>query len=110
MNLTVKHTFRAQIALLLLSLFLGALCMKPLHVLFIHHEQNGHFLSENAISGEHQHNCPVCNFEFCEFIPRKAIVVPTAYCSFHKEQTPRIVACLIRQSSHLFQLRAPPAL
>lgn len=111
MNKTTKHTIHSQFALLLLAVFISSLLIKPAHILLTHHDQsNGAFANGygQAVTTSNHKDCPICDFEFCIFIPQQKTSVPQALCTFFKQQTAHTVTCLIRQSSHLFQLRAPP--
>ncbi|NDP21915.1 MAG: hypothetical protein GZ091_12670 [Paludibacter sp.] len=111
MNRIPKHT--TQFALLLLAVFISSSLIKPAHSLFAHHQHSEGICiteSEHAITADHYKDCPVCDFEFCTFIPQKQISIPQATLIIRKEQTLRTVACLAQKSTHLFQLRAPPAL
>jgi len=111
MNKIAKHTIQSRFALLLLAVFTSSLLIKPTHILLVHHA-----LAENTCANEHGQtvttdhykDCPICDFEFCTFIPQQEASVPQALCTFFKQQTAHTVTCLIRQSTHLFQLRAPP--
>ena len=113
MNITAKQINQSRFALLLLAVFISSLLIKPAHSLFAHHE---HLVSicttaqGQAVTTEHYKDCPICDFEFCTFIPQKQISIPQATMIARNEQTPCTVACLANNSSHLFQLRAPPAL
>jgi len=108
MNKTATHIIRARLALLLLAVFASSLLIKPIHLLTAHHHELS-LVQENAVSGERHESCSICDFEFCQFIPQQKTSVPQAICVVYTQQTAHTVTCLIRQSSHLFQLRAPPA-
>ena len=113
MNKTAKYTLQSRFALLLLAVFVSSLLIKPAHSFFVHHE---HLVSicttehGQVVTTDHYKDCPICDFEFCTFIPQKQINIPQATVIVRKEQTLRTVACLANLSTHLFQLRAPPAL
>ena len=106
-----KHTIQSQIALLLLAVFICPLLFKPVHVLLAHHELSeksctyGH---QQAFTANHCKDCPICDFEFYAFIPQQITSVPQAIYILYGQQTAHTVNCHIRQSSHIFQLRAPP--
>jgi len=108
-----KHTLLSRFALLLLVVFVSSLLIKPVHILLAHHD-----LSEGVCTNEigqtitidHYNDCPICEFEFCTFIPQKQIAVPQVIVIVSKEQTLRTVACFANNSIQLFHLRAPPAL
>ena len=113
MNKSTNHIIQSRFALLLLAVFIGSLLIQPAHILFVHHELSERICStENgqAITTDHYKDCPICDFEFCTFIPQKQISIPQATMIVRNEQTLRTVACLANISTHLFQLRAPPAL
>jgi len=111
MNKIAKHTFQSQIALLLLAVFVCPLLFKPVHVLLAHHElsekigTNGH---QQTVTADHCKDCPICDFEFYIFIPQQKTDVPQAIYILFDQQAAHTVNCRIRQSSHIFQLRAPP--
>jgi len=113
MNITAKQINQSRFALLLLAMFISSLLIKPAHSFFVHHE---HLVSicttaqGQAVTTEHYKDCPICDFEFCTFIPQKQISIPQATMIARNEQTPCTVACLANNSTHLFRLRAPPAL
>jgi len=113
MSKTTQHTSKSLLALLFLAVFMGSLLIKPAHSLLSHHELSENVsvdLHKQAIATDKYKDCPICDFEFCTFIPQKAITVPPLTELVQKEQTVYTVACLARISSYLFQLRAPPAL
>jgi hypothetical protein len=111
MNKIAKHTIQSQFALLLFAVFISSLLIKPIHILLVHHELSGKVCATEhgqVVTIDHYEDCPICDFEFCTFIPQQKTSIPQAICIVFKQQTPHTVTCLIRQSSHLFQLRAPP--
>ena len=82
-------------------------------MLFAHHElSEGVCVNQQgmALTADHFKACPICDFEFCTFILQKQISIPQVTLIVRNEQVPHTVACLAGISSHLFQLRAPPAL
>jgi hypothetical protein len=113
MNKSQQYTTPSRFALLLLAVFVGLLIAKPVHSLLVHHDHlegvcaNQH---EPALTTDHFKECPVCDFEFCTFIPQKQINVPQIVELIAKQQTVRTVSCFANTFTHLFQLRAPPAL
>ena len=113
MNKRANHIIQSRFARLLLAVFISSLLIQPVHILFVHHELSEVVCAtehELAVNTDHYKDCPICNFEFCTFIPQKQISVTHAIVVVCKEQTLRTVACLANLSTHLFQLRAPPAL
>jgi hypothetical protein len=111
MNKIVKHTIQPQLALLLLAVLVCPLLFKSVHVLLAHHERsektdaNGY---QQAVTANHGKDCSICDFEFYTFIPQQKTSVPQAIYILFDQQTAHTVNCHIRQSSHIFQLRAPP--
>jgi len=113
MSKTTQHTSKSILALLFLAAFMSSLFIKPFHSLFTHHELSESVkvdLHEQAVTTDNYKDCPICDFEFCTFIPQKTVTVPPLSELIQKEQTVYTVACLARISSYLFQLRAPPTL
>jgi len=111
MNKTARHTIQSRFALLLLAVFVSSLLIKPAHSLLAHHElANGICVNQHglSVSTNHYKDCPICDFEFCTFIPQQETAVPQAICIVYHQQSAHAVNCIIRQSFHLFQLRAPP--
>jgi hypothetical protein len=111
MNRIVKHTIQSQWALLLLAMFVCPSLFKPVHILLAHHGHsekvctNGH---QQAVNADFCRDCPICDFEFYTFIPQQKASVPQAIYILFDQQTTHTVNRHIRQSSHIFQLRAPP--
>jgi len=113
MNKRANHIIQSRFAMLLLAVFISSMLFQPVHILFVHHELSEVVCATEhglAVKTDHYKDCPICNFEFCTFIPQKQIIVPHAIVVVCKEQTLCTVACLANLSTHLFQLRAPPAL
>ncbi|MEI7502328.1 MAG: hypothetical protein WCJ61_03505 [Paludibacter sp.] len=113
MDKKTKHTLPSRFSLLLLAVFVGSLLIKPVHSFLAHHElPEGICATEHglAVTTDHYKDCPICDFEFCTFIPQKQISIPQVTVIVRNEQTVHTVACMANLSTHLFQLRAPPAL
>jgi hypothetical protein len=112
MNKTFSHKIRLTYALLLTTVLIGSLLVKPLHILLVHHDlaETVHaYSNQKIISNLHHHECAICDFEFCSFIPQKQVIVPQVNIIPTNELVYRMVACFVCNSSHNFQLRAPPA-
>ena len=112
MGKTIRYNGRALLALLLTAVLVSSLLIKPAHILFVHHDRSeathtGHSLSN--VSTYQDHDCSICDFEFCSFIPQKQVIVPQVTMFSLNELASRTVACFVCNSSHNFQLRAPPA-
>lgn len=113
MNKTTYHTIQSRFALLLLVVFVGSLLIKPAHSLLEHHQHALEIYTtthEPTVTTNHYKNCPICDFEFCSFIPQKQLSIPQTTAIVRNEQIRPTVDCLVSISSHHFQLRAPPAL
>jgi len=112
MGKTTRYKGRILLALLLTAVLTGSLLIKPVHILFVHHEgsETVHgVLPQNTVSSFYGHDCTICDFEFCSFIPQKQVIVPQVTMFTLNELASRTVACFVCNSSHNFQLRAPPA-
>jgi len=112
MGITRRYSGRVLAALLLTAVLTGSLLIKPAHILFVHHERSEIVHAEfpqNTVSPFHARDCSICDFEFCSFIPQKQVIVPQVTMFSLNELASRTVACFVCNSSHNFQLRAPPA-
>jgi len=111
MNKTDKHTIQSRFALLLLVVFVGSLFIKPVHVLLAHHDLSDGICTTDhcqAVTTDHCTDCPICEFEFCTFIPQTQTGILQITVIVQNEQTRPTVDGLVSISTHLFQLRAPP--
>ena len=110
---TTKYIYQSRFALLLLAVFTSSLLIKPAHSLLAHHDHSSECCTnehELGLTTFHSNDCPICDFEFCTFIPHKQIGIPQAIMIVRFEKSLPTIACLASISSHLFQLRAPPTL
>ncbi|OIP84815.1 MAG: hypothetical protein AUK44_01575 [Porphyromonadaceae bacterium CG2_30_38_12] len=108
-----KQTLQSQLALLLLAVFVSSLLVKPVHSFFVHHSHTeGICTSEegHAFTTDHFKDCPICEFDFCTLIIQKTTNLPKAVVIVRDIKSSRTVSCLVNNPTHLFQLRAPPAL
>ncbi|HEY6915373.1 MAG TPA: hypothetical protein VI413_11910 [Paludibacter sp.] len=113
MNKTVKNKIHSAFGWLLLVLFVGILVMKPAHILVSHHNLPGVELvntHHNTLSNRTHQECSICDFEFYNFIPQDKIQIPQAKIFLSNGLAALAIACFVSQTSHLFQLRAPPVL
>jgi len=111
-NKTYREPLRVIAALFLSMVLVGSLLIKPAHILLVHHDrlQSALVHADNmVIVNMDHHDCAICNFEFCSFIPQKQAVIPQVNIVYIAELASRTIACFVSNSSHLFQLRAPPA-
>ena len=113
MNTRFQFKATSTLALLLMAVFVISVAFKPVHVLLSNHHSTENVckhLDSESITDQHQDSCPVCDFEFCLFIPQNQFNLPQLVANLEGKLTARIFSCLVHQSSHHFQLRAPPAL
>jgi len=112
MNKIAKHTTKSRLALILLTVFVSSMILKPVHILLAHHEHSQGICTSHQVglvlTTGHFEDCPICDFEFCTFIPQEPTIVPQITVIVSTELTEPTVACLARISTFLFQLRAPP--
>jgi hypothetical protein len=111
MHRTLNHKIHVLSSLFLLTVLLGSILVKPIHILLVHHDLTERIevtSHEISISNSHQQDCAICDFEFCTFIPQSQISIPQMTVIVRNEQTPPTVDCFVNTSTHLFQLRAPP--
>ena len=112
MNISHQHTIQSRFALLLLAVFFGSLVVKPAHNLLVHHNLLERVCTNQnklALTTDHFKDCPVCDFEFCTFIPQQQISAPQIVQLQTNQQSARTVSFHLNVSTHLFLLRAPPA-
>src|ERR1035437_826033 len=113
MNTRFQFKAPSTLALLLMAVFVISVTFKPIHVLMSSHHSTENVCkhsNSDSITHQHQDSCPVCDFEFCLFIPQNQFNLPQLVANLEEKLTSRIFSCLIQQSSHHFQLRAPPIL
>ena len=112
MNIIAKHTTKSRLALILLTVFVSSMILKPVHILLAHHEHSQGICTSHQVglvlTTGHFEDCPICDFEFCTFIPQEPTIVPQITVIVSTELTEPTAACLARISTFLFQLRAPP--
>ena len=105
------YTGNVLIALFLTAVLSGSILIKPAHILFVHHEQSEIIhacFPQKVILTVYNHDCLICDFVFCSFIPQEQVAVPQVNIVFFNKLVTRTVACTICKCSHNFQLRAPP--
>ncbi|MDD4990625.1 MAG: hypothetical protein PHR83_00200 [Paludibacter sp.] len=113
MNKTVTHTHSSRFALLLLAVFMSSLLSKPVHNLLSRHTISEGIITipgEYDVTTDHYKGCPICDFEFCTFIPQEQINIPQTAEIFYKVQSSKAIDAPVYQSVRLFSLRAPPTL
>jgi len=115
-TMNTKNKFKATctLALLLMAVFVISVAFKPVHVLFSAHHSTENvykYSDSESITNQHHDSCPVCDFEFClfHFLQKPNFNLPQLVANLEGKLTARNFSCLVHQSSHHFQLRAPPA-
>ena len=107
---TLKNKVRAFIALFFVAVLLGSLLVKPVHILLVDHDLT-EVMQTSATSGvlsTPQHDCTICSFEFCFFIPQSQIKIPKVDVAFVQKITPPTTERITNKNSHHFRLRGPP--
>jgi len=110
---TTKHKAHALAALFFAAVLLGSIFIKPVHILLVSHDiaEAVNVQSDlGIVSNPHHHDCSICQFEFCSFIPQTPVNIPPMAVAFAKEVTPETTGSLSNLTSLHFQLRAPPVL
>ena len=113
MNRTSIHKRQIYFALLLLVVFTGSILIKPIHILLVHHdltEMTAIQTDKAEVSTPSHHDCAICDFEFCSFVSQHQVDLPKVSEIYAKELTPQVIDFISNQTSHHFQLRAPPVL
>jgi hypothetical protein len=113
MNRTSIHNRQTYFALLLLVVFTGSIFIKPVHILLVHHELTEITNTQpeiTVVTIPTHHDCAICDFEFCTFISQLIADLPKVSEINAKELTPQVVDFVSNQTSHHFQLRAPPVI
>lgn len=110
----IKHyTGNVLIALFLSAVLTCSILIKPVHILFVHHdhsELNHACFPQKVLSTIHDTDCSICNFEFCSFIPQKQVALPQVNIFSLKEPATRTDAYFYCNYPLSFQLRAPPVI
>ena len=106
MNKTILY--RKYFSIFLIIIFFSPLLIKATHFLYVHHEHHHISFSDKPEVNEKHKKCPICAFEFVEFIDNEnpqnigKTEFLSDYYTFHS-QSAHIVF-----SSYSFNLRAPP--
>jgi len=111
MNGTINHKGHVFIALLLAVVLASSMLAKPLHILFVHHDLariSPVYSTQATVSNSQETDCPICDFEFCFFIANSQTNLPEISEIYAKALTPEVIDLIVNQTSHNFQLRAPP--
>jgi len=60
--------------MLLVWVFVTPFFVKASHFVFVHHEHQHHHSSQKAEVTEYHRSCPICAFDFIEFIGNEPVV------------------------------------
>ena len=88
--------------------FFSPLLIKATHFLYLHHEQHHAFYSKKSEVSKKHNKCPICTFEFVEFIDDENpqdIGKPEFFSDFYAFYSHGAYIIL---SFYSFYLRAPP--
>ncbi|MCD4793232.1 MAG: hypothetical protein K8R54_08380 [Bacteroidales bacterium] len=106
MNKTVSY--RKPLSIFMMIVFFSPLLVKATHFLYVHHEHHHiSFSDKPEINGKHK-KCPICAYEFVEFIDNENpqnTGKPEFFSDYYTFQ--RQSACIIL-SFHSFNPRGPP--
>lgn len=111
MNNTNTNIHKAQVALLMTIVFMSSLLIQPTHSWLAHHTAPHApcvLDGKLSITNQTDTHCPICNYEFCLFIPQKKPAALRSTVIAFKQLTARTVTLLTLNSHPLFHLRAPP--
>ena len=110
MHSTLKNNIRSFLALFFVTVLLGSLLVKPVHILMVDHGEAEalQISSEAGVVSLPQHDCTICSFEFCFFVPQSQVQIPKADVAFIQEITQPTTDRIVNQDSHHFRLRGPP--
>ncbi|MEA3495451.1 MAG: hypothetical protein U9R42_05380 [Bacteroidota bacterium] len=106
--MTETKSYRKYFSIFLIIVFFSPLLIKATHFLFVHHERHHISFSDKPKVNEKHKNCPICAFEFVEFIDNENpqyTVKPEFFLDYDTSysQSEHIVF-----PSYSFNLRAPP--
>ncbi|MFV0468478.1 MAG: hypothetical protein ACK5MK_06075 [Dysgonomonas sp.] len=109
-----RLSVRQKIAILFVGLFFSTILLKPLHFLFVDHNEE-HPISATAATGSnstasHEHDCNICQFNFQYFTTHQFAEI-THYIRTHflKIEVYEVLAYFSQQATYI-SLRAPPAI
>lgn len=95
----------------LTSLLFFSYVVKPVHVLVVHHNWASqiHVASDHdELSTPNRHDCSICQFEFCSYIPQDFTEIPFVAFTFSQELISAVPDGILYYSAYTFSLRGPP--
>lgn len=105
-----KHpiSYERTLAILFLSLVFGALLMKPIHLLWVHHDIVVVHDEITKISSPTEQDCPICDFEFFLYTSETVHLLPEAALLPYQPQPVISPRKAFDSLSGVISLRAPP--
>lgn len=103
-----SRSFKSNFSLFLIFIFISPILIKATHRFFIHHEHSS-ISGKLEITKIHKH-CPICAFEFVEFIESDNQSLPDIHKSLCEYYPEFIKGEIDLQSIYSFSLRAPPVI
>ena len=106
-----KHpiSFKRELTIFLLSLMWGAILIKPIHFLWVHHDVIVVHNEETKISSPVEQDCPICDFEFFLYTSETVHLLPQAAILPHQTELSIETREAFDSLSLSASLRAPPA-
>jgi hypothetical protein len=106
-----KHqaSYERILAILLLSLMSGAILIKPMHLLWVHHDIVVMHDVGTKISFPVEQDCPICDFEFFLYTSQTVHLLPEAALLPHQPESAIETRKAFDSLSVSVSLRAPPA-
>ncbi|WP_068705204.1 hypothetical protein [Paludibacter jiangxiensis] len=105
-----RNRIRILIASLLLMLTTGTLMVKSVHCVLISHDVVTEAVNgQTTVSTDQPDSCPICSFDFYPVILHSLKVLPDVTRFAYSERLYSLIDAPVKQATHLFLLRAPPA-
>jgi len=103
-----SRSFKSNFSLFLIFIFISPILIKGTHRLFVHHDHSS-ISNKLEITIKHKH-CPICAFEFVEFIESDNQPLPDIHKSLCEYYPEFIKGEIELQTIYSFSLRAPPVI
>lgn len=101
-------TYRKNLSILLVIVFITPLFIKTTHFIFVHHKHHHIYNTDKPIVYKKHKQCPICAFEFVEFIDNYKAQKLDNTDSIIIYFTLYIRTLYVKKSDYSFHLRAPP--
>ncbi len=102
------NTYRKYISLAMLLVFFSPILIKTIHFLYVHHDHDTDHLSHQKHITKQHKQCPICSFEFVEFINNNKVQIDTVPELILDLYTYTVQSVYIQNFFYSFNLRAPP--